>query len=177
MRKAKSKPKIFRRAAANRSAYQLAMEEIASLLRAVTAAHSAKEGVAPAASPAERHTQMEAKTDGVNFPSAHVGWTTGGLPSEGSGTYQCSNPVLAQREAQYGSFYSVARKFRQVKGELEYGRGYMQAGPVEAQAFDMILLKLVRLSNGDMSHEDGWRDIAGYAELVVQEFKPVKARD
>jgi hypothetical protein len=37
----------------------------------------------------------------------------------------------------------------------------------QQEALDMICHKIGRIINGDANYDDSWRDIAGYAQLVV----------
>lgn len=43
--------------------------------------------------------------------------------------------------------------------------------PAKREATHMILHKLQRVVSGDPDHEDHWADIAGYAQLIVEEIR------
>ena len=47
------------------------------------------------------------------------------------------------------------------------GRGLIE-DTVLCEAINMICHKLGRIANGDPTYDDSWRDIAGYAMLVVR---------
>ena len=45
------------------------------------------------------------------------------------------------------------------------------------EAITMIANKLGRVINGDPYYDDSWRDIAGYATLVVKELEKQEKQD
>lgn len=76
--------------------------------------------------------------------------------------------ILNQRQDTYGSFVDVASATEKVVELLntnkQFRKHYMN------MAIYMIVSKLVRINNGDPTHIDSWVDIAGYAQLVVDEL-------
>jgi hypothetical protein len=40
----------------------------------------------------------------------------------------------------------------------------------QKEALEMIAHKIGRILNGDPNYDDSWRDIAGYAELIVKQL-------
>jgi len=44
----------------------------------------------------------------------------------------------------------------------------------QVEAITMILHKLARIANGDANYDDSWKDIAGYAELIVKELQGIE---
>ena len=79
--------------------------------------------------------------------------------------------LLAAREVTYGAFREVAALSQQLKDLLST----CQVSAVQAESIDMIASKLARIINGDPDHVDSWKDIAGYAMLVVAELEAVTA--
>lgn len=72
--------------------------------------------------------------------------------------------TLTQRGTRYGSFKHHAKLSQQLQTTAlvhSLPEPYMQ------EAATMICHKLARISNGDPYYDDSWRDIAGYAQLVV----------
>ena len=72
--------------------------------------------------------------------------------------------VLEQRGSRYGDFKFHAEIACELKDSLntkDLPTYYMR------EAADMICHKLARIANGDPFYDDSWRDIAGYAQLVV----------
>ena len=79
--------------------------------------------------------------------------------------------TLAQRGTRYGEFRThaeIATKLKQIMDDNLEGVG---AEPYMYEAIHMICHKLARIANGDPFYDDSWRDIAGYAQLVVDELQ------
>lgn len=66
----------------------------------------------------------------------------------------------------YGSFTAVAKTSQHLKNMLRSSR--MSAA--QKESIDNICTKLARLVQGDPNDLDGWRDIAGYANLIVEQL-------
>lgn len=84
--------------------------------------------------------------------------------------------VLKEREKNYGDFASFSFVSQSLKKLTNLGcfDDYQQ------EALDMILHKIARIINGDASHIDSWRDIAGYATLaqnILENKEKEAARD
>ena len=89
--------------------------------------------------------------------------------------------TLAERGARYGDFKNHARIAMLLKDAMRYsvatdggpGRdlverpGWARLPPDAAQALDTICDKIARILNGDPNYDDNWRDISGYATLVL----------
>lgn len=76
--------------------------------------------------------------------------------------------TLNDRGESYGQFDCYAH----IYANLQVSVGNKKRMPeVQRAALDMILSKIARIVNGDALYIDSWRDIAGYAELSVQELK------
>ena len=82
--------------------------------------------------------------------------------------------VLNERGSRYGAFQTHASITQQIKN-------VMQAHPAsnwnnklmssQREALEMIAHKIGRILNGDPNYADSWVDIAGYAQLVVNELE------
>ena len=75
--------------------------------------------------------------------------------------------TLHERQQTYGNFCDVAEKAVLIR-DLLLSRPYHC---VQEEAMTMIANKLARIVNGDPNYPDSWRDIAGYAMLVVAELE------
>lgn len=75
--------------------------------------------------------------------------------------------TLTDRGDSYGDFSQVALLAQTLKNKLIT----VDMTAVQCEAMQLICTKLARISCGDPSHADSWRDIAGYAELVVKNLK------
>lgn len=78
------------------------------------------------------------------------------------------NRILKQRGERYGEYALVSDTAQSIKSALR--RKYMDRAGYMNESLDMIANKLARIANGDPRHIDSWLDIAGYAQLVVDEL-------
>ncbi len=81
--------------------------------------------------------------------------------------------LLARRGSVYGEFKDNAAVAQGLKAHV-YAAAHRKGKPfpaVEAEAMDMILSKIARISNGAPDQLDSWDDIAGYAKLASAEIK------
>lgn len=77
--------------------------------------------------------------------------------------------ILTERGKIYGQFKDHARISQKLKKILESEivvRG-LHLEHFHIEAISMICHKLARIVNGDPNYDDSWKDIAGYAQLVV----------
>lgn len=77
------------------------------------------------------------------------------------------NDLLNEREKTHGRFEEVAYTARTIRYAMT--RDGMSA--VQEEALGMIASKLARIACGNPQEIDHWRDIAGYAELVVRDLR------
>lgn len=96
----------------------------------------------------------------------------------GESTSVSIKETLEQRGTRYGAFathsaISAALRTNVFKG-LQANPQAAKLTPYMEEAIIMICHKLGRISNGDPAYDDSWRDIAGYAQLVVDELNKLK---
>ena len=77
--------------------------------------------------------------------------------------------TLAERGARYGEFATHAEISQALKKVVLAERRPLE--PYQREALEMICHKLARIVNGDPNYTDSWRDVAGYASLVVLELE------
>jgi hypothetical protein len=75
--------------------------------------------------------------------------------------------TLAERGALYGDFSERASLINALLCDLSVSRRWCDLEPCQEHALRMIVDKISRIANGDPHRADSWRDIAGYATLVV----------
>ena len=80
--------------------------------------------------------------------------------------------VLEQRGNTYGEFKDVARTTELLSNLMP--DKYSERTHSMDMALYMIASKIARIVNGDPEHIDSWVDIAGYAQLVVNELEESK---
>ena len=74
--------------------------------------------------------------------------------------------VVEQRSKIYGNFQDIAITSQKIK-EMYYIDNAQENDTIINEAFEMIAHKLARITNGGSRYIDNWRDIVGYAQLVV----------
>jgi hypothetical protein len=80
------------------------------------------------------------------------------------------NDVLAERGRTHGDWSDNARLAQQMKELFRQEKGWLKLSACQREALDMIAGKISRVLSGDCDHVDHWRDVAGYAQLVVREL-------
>ena len=78
------------------------------------------------------------------------------------------DPLLVEREKTHGDFAQNALISQMLKSIMHRGDPTKYTD-VQAEAIDMICLKLSRIASGQAYHADHWDDIAGYAKLASEE--------
>jgi hypothetical protein len=86
--------------------------------------------------------------------------------------------TLAERGARYGDFTDHAEIAEDLIQLMISRKGWNRCNPVQRQALRVIADKIARILNGDPNYDDNWRDISGYATLVLERLpKPWKDED
>lgn len=80
------------------------------------------------------------------------------------------NALIAERGSRYGKFADGAEIMRDLKHVMHEVDGWNNLTPSQKEALDMIQHKIGRILNGDPTYDDNWKDIAGYATLIVEEL-------
>ncbi len=80
--------------------------------------------------------------------------------------------TLAERQAQYGSFVSVANTTGALMGVIKNSKNGLTLPYAHEEALHMICSKIARIVNGDYNHLDSWHDIGGYSKLIEDLIKP-----
>ena len=80
--------------------------------------------------------------------------------------------VLQQRGERYGSYRCVAWTSQSLKDTIRNSFNVKNNSLewYQLESLDLICNKLARILNGDPNYRDSWLDIAGYAQLVVDEL-------
>lgn len=81
--------------------------------------------------------------------------------------------ILDDRGSRYGNYLDQATitndLLRVIDGNLRKRGKTLQ--PDQADAMNMIAVKISRIINGDPDYADNWKDIAGYATLVAERLE------
>jgi hypothetical protein len=80
--------------------------------------------------------------------------------------------TLKERGNRYGSYRSVAWTSQSLKAVVlqSYNVKNNSLEWYQHESLDLICNKIARILNGDPNYRDSWLDIAGYAQLVVDEL-------
>ncbi|QAY00903.1 hypothetical protein HC6_0022 [Escherichia phage HC6] len=78
--------------------------------------------------------------------------------------------LITERGSRYGKFKDGAEIMQELKGVMREVDGWHNLTPSQREALDMIQHKIGRILNGDPTYDDSWKDIAGYATLIVNEL-------
>lgn len=81
------------------------------------------------------------------------------------------NKLLEERGKTHGDFKDVAYAAQSIKRALHSPDGWESLRYNQREAIDMIASKLARIVCGNPDEHDHWRDIIGYATLVLNSFK------
>lgn len=82
--------------------------------------------------------------------------------------------ILSEREQTHGDYARSAELAQALKVRFRATKGAERLLPHQQEAVEMILFKLSRIASGNPGHADHWRDIAGYATLVLERLaKPI----
>jgi hypothetical protein len=85
--------------------------------------------------------------------------------------------TLAERGARYGVFAEQGRITQNIKLACQDSPNWAILPPDMREAIDMIASKLSRILNGDPTYDDNWRDIVGYAKLVLDRLEREQIAD
>ena len=81
--------------------------------------------------------------------------------------------ILEERGKRYGNYFEQASisnsLLHVIDSALRARQKFLHAD--QADALNMICVKISRIINGDADYGDSWRDIAGYATLVADRLE------
>lgn len=75
--------------------------------------------------------------------------------------------ILKERGTKYGNYLEQCTISQKLKGVMVDSLKGKVLSPDQADALEMISVKIARIINGDPNYADNWHDIAGYATLVA----------
>ena len=78
--------------------------------------------------------------------------------------------LITGRGSRYGKFKDGAEIMQSLKDTMRDVDGWNNLTASQKEALDMIQHKIGRILNGDPAYDDSWKDIAGYATLIVNEL-------
>lgn len=78
--------------------------------------------------------------------------------------------IITERGKRYGKFKDGAEIMQSLKDTMRDVDGWNNLTASQKEALDMIQHKIGRILNGDPTYDDSWKDITGYATLIVNEL-------
>lgn len=78
--------------------------------------------------------------------------------------------ILEERGKRYGPFRGHAGITQLLKDCIRAQYGWTKLSQSQKEALEMIAHKIGRILNGDPNYDDSWTDIAGYAQLIVDQL-------
>ena len=82
--------------------------------------------------------------------------------------------ILKERGDRYGEFREHAHISQNLKKIMKDVPKWILMSAAQREALEMIAHKIGRILNGDPNYADSWVDLAGYAQLVVDELNKEK---
>ena len=121
-------------------------------------------------------TKQEAEREAVNkydiaMEKHYMGKMKNQVTEEMEITGNDIHEVLEARGRRYGEYHMVAQLSQALKEGLQVSPSWVHMEPHQQESLEMICNKVSRICNGDPFYVDSWRDIAGYAQLVVNELE------
>ncbi len=80
------------------------------------------------------------------------------------------NDVLDAREKTHGSYDDVASMAQALKDNMRGGKNWKHLDDMQRETLEMLASKIGRILSGNPHEVDHWRDIAGYAQLIVNAY-------
>lgn len=87
-----------------------------------------------------------------------------------NGHASSTEALITERGSRYGKFKYGADIMQSLKDTMRDVDGWNTLTASQKEALDMIQHKIGRILNGDPTYDDSWKDIAGYATLIVNEL-------
>ncbi len=82
--------------------------------------------------------------------------------------------TITERGNRYGKFSDGAEIMQSLKNVMRESEGWSKLSDSQKEGLEMIQHKIGRVLNGGPNYDDNYRDIAGYATLLLEECNGVK---
>jgi hypothetical protein len=79
--------------------------------------------------------------------------------------------LIINRQATHGRYGVQAAMAQKIRGILQDAPNWDRLEPTQKESLHMIVVKISRILCGNPQCIDHWRDVGGYAELVVKELE------
>ena len=78
--------------------------------------------------------------------------------------------VLDERQKTHGDYYNTAATAQALKDEMRRGKNWKSLDDMQRETLEMVATKIGRILSGNPHEPDHWKDIAGYAMLIVNAY-------
>lgn len=85
--------------------------------------------------------------------------------------------LLGERQNTHGTYSEVSSICQAIKRTMRQSSGWDHLGNEQAEALEMIAMKIARILSGNSNFADHWEDIEGYARLVSNEIQRERIAD
>lgn len=79
--------------------------------------------------------------------------------------------ILTERNQTHGDYREQAAFAQHFKRMMREGKNWPELDFYQAQSLEAFADKISRVLTGNFTEVDHWRDVAGYAQLVVRELE------
>jgi len=79
--------------------------------------------------------------------------------------------LLGERQQTHGTYSQVSGTCQAIKRVMRQQGGWEYLSNGQAEALEMIAMKIARILSGNAKFSDHWEDIEGYARLVTNELE------
>jgi hypothetical protein len=85
--------------------------------------------------------------------------------------------LLGERQKSHGTYSEVSSICQAIKRTMRQSSGWDHLANEQAEALEMIAMKVARILSGNSNFADHWEDIEGYARLVSNELQRERVAD
>jgi len=78
--------------------------------------------------------------------------------------------LLDERHKTHGDYYNTAATAQALKDEMRRGKNWKSLDDMQRETLEMVATKIGRILSGNPHELDHWKDIAGYATLIVNAY-------
>jgi len=78
--------------------------------------------------------------------------------------------ILSERQKTHGDYYRTAMMAQELKDAMRRGVNWKLLDDMQRETLEMVATKIGRILSGNPHEIDHWKDIAGYAQLIVNAY-------
>ncbi len=78
--------------------------------------------------------------------------------------------ILNERQKTHGDYYDTAAYAQHLKEVMRRGKNWLLLDDAQRETLEMVASKIGRILSGNPHEVDHWKDVAGYAQLIVNAY-------